>query len=90
MFKQLCLLGLVSAQMPEGFSFDITKDIDTGLIKFDATVPENTYLALAFGKGMINVDMVRFVGAGDGSVEDLWSKFYGKPLTDAQNDYMNT
>ena len=90
--KVLSLVGAVTASsdLPDGFSYDITLDSESGLLKFDVTVPENTYFALAFGKGMIGVDMVRFVGGGDGSVEDLWSKFYGKPLTDAQNDYQNT
>ena len=52
------------------------------MLKYDVTIPENTYLGLVYGKGMINVDMVVFTASGFGSVTDHWSKFFGAPPED--------
>ena len=42
------------------------------------------WFALVFGRGMYNVDMVRF---SDQGVEDLFSSGYREPAVDAQNDF---
>ena len=90
--SKVALLSAVSAQagLPEGFSFDIVLDSESGMLKYDVTMPENTYLGLVYGKGMFGVDMVVFTAAGDGTVSDHWSTNWGVPPEDAQNDYMNT
>ena len=92
LISKLALLGAVCAQtdLPDGFSFGISLDSETGMLKYDVTIPEDTYLGLVYGKGMFGVDMVVFTAAGDGLVTDHWSKFFGAPPDDAQNDYMNT
>ena len=73
--KVLFFLGIAVA-LPDGFKFNIGIDTLSEKLQFNVTIPENTYLGIAFGKGMNGVDMVRFVGADDGYVEDLWSNFY--------------
>ena len=88
--KVLLLAATASAQLPDGFAYTIDVDPVSGMLQFDVTIPEDTYFGIAFGKGMVKVDMVRFVGSGGGSVEDLWSKFYGSPDRDVQDDYQNT
>ena len=42
------------------------------------------WFALVFGRGMYNVDMVRF---SDQGVEDLFSSGYREPAVDSQNDF---
>ena len=82
--KVLLFAATASAQLPEGFAYNIDLDSVSGMLQFNVTVPENTYFGIAYGKGMVKIDMVRFVGSGDGSVEDLWSDFYGTPDYDVQ------
>ena len=43
-----------------GPSFEIFYDTTKWNIKFKVEVPENMYLALAYGQGMENTDMVSF------------------------------
>ncbi len=45
------------------------------MMVFEATVPQNHWLGIAFTTGMIG-DQYRFVGAGDGYVEDLIATGY--------------
>ena len=92
LLSKLALLGTTAAQLdlPDGFSFSIDLDAETNMLKYDVTIPENTYLGLAYGRGMNNVDMVVFSASGFGSVTDHWSKSIGAPPEDKQNDYMNT
>ena len=70
-----------------GPTYDITYDSNSNRIRVDATVPENMYLGITFGQGMIGVDNVIFQGKNDGVVVDSWSYFYGLPLTDSQQDW---
>ena len=39
---------------------------------------------------MVDIDMVRFVCTGAGSVEDLFGQGYTQPLTDTTDDYVET
>ena len=41
-----------------GPNFDMTKE--NGKLKIEAFIPKNNYLAIAFGEGMENTDMVFF------------------------------
>ena len=89
---KLALLGAVSAHadLPEGFSFEISLDSESGMLKYDVTIPTDTYLGLTYGLDMFDKDMVVFTGSGPGTVTDHWSTGWGAPPEDAQNDYMNT
>ena len=48
----------------------------------NANVPQNQWLGIGFGEGMINVDMVLMQGKDDGIMRDLWSTFYFTPKFD--------
>eukprot|EP00355_Strombidium_rassoulzadegani_P001374 CAMPEP_0168612962 /NCGR_PEP_ID=MMETSP0449_2-20121227/3195_1 /TAXON_ID=1082188 /ORGANISM="Strombidium rassoulzadegani, Strain ras09" /LENGTH=154 /DNA_ID=CAMNT_0008653559 /DNA_START=7 /DNA_END=471 /DNA_ORIENTATION=+ len=93
-------LALLSASTPALFDsvsaietfengpvFDISNVGGSSKLKFDVTVPENQYFAIAFGGGMINTDMVLFQATELGVVTDLWSTGYWTPSTDSSNDY---
>ena len=69
--------------MPYGYDFKISQDpADKTMMIFEATVPENQWLGIAFTNGMVG-DMYRFVGAGDGYVEDLiGAGYWGAPAKD--------
>ena len=73
-----------------GPSFDISYDASKGQLKIDATVPDNQYLAVAYGRGMINTDIVFFPGSATDDLKDLWSTYYGNPPEDSNNDYVDT
>ena len=63
-----------------GPTFDMEYDGSNQSIKITATVPENQWLGIGWGKGMFNIDMVLFQGAGnDGTVTDLWSTANSTP-----------
>ena len=42
----------------ENFNLKVAPDIESNEIKFMATIPDNTYLSIAFGSDMIGVDMI--------------------------------
>ena len=46
-------------------------------------------MAVAFGTGMINVDMIVFRGKDNGVINDLWSSGYYNPTIDDSDDLMN-
>ena len=70
-------------ELPDTFSYNVEFDKDVGQLRFDVRVPDNTYLAVGFGTGMRDTDMVSFHGVDDGRVDDLWSKRIGTPDIDA-------
>ena len=91
----LCLLGLtqVSSRVQTfdgGPSFEITYDKGRDALKIDATVPNAQFLAIAFGRGMINVDMAVMQAAGkDGHMTDRWATFYVPPAEDDNREYQD-
>ena len=83
--------AVMAGDLPCDFSFNIVTDpSDSNRFKIEASVPENMYLGIAYGSGMNQVDLVRFVGADDGTIEDLWGTGYWTPTTDDQQDYVGT
>ena len=83
--------AVMAANLPCDFYFNISDDPDSSTrIKIEASVPEDMYLGFAFGMGIMADDQVRFVGSGDGSVEDLWGSAYELPTMDDQQDYVDT
>ena len=60
------------------------------MLKIDAEVPSDQYLAIAWGTGMSGVDVVNFKASGDGEVQDMWSGGYYKPSIDSSQDYVDT
>ena len=42
----------------ESFNLKIKPDIDSNEVIFIATIPDNTYLSIAFGSDMIAADMI--------------------------------
>ena len=54
---------------------------------FDVYMKPDTWMALAFGQGMFNVDMMRFSAQG---VDDLWSTGYREPSFDDSQDFQVT
>ena len=62
-----------------GPSFKVGYDQSKSKFVFEASVPENMWLGLAYGLNMSNVDMVMFRGTGEGSVTDLWAVGNGTP-----------
>ena len=78
--KASLLTGLAAAHLGPlstssgGPTFSVDWDATKQAFKFEATVPANMWLGLAFGTSMTNTDMVMFTGTGaSGSVTDLWS-----------------
>ena len=57
------------------------------MLKFKVVVQQNMYLALAFGEGMQNTDMVSFQAKDNGILTDLWSTGYTKPQPDKIQSY---
>ena len=51
--------------LPEGFSFKMESEEYTNELKISVTLPRNSWFAIAFGKGMLNIDMVRFEAPKD-------------------------
>ena len=62
-----------------GPSFKVGFDQTKNKFVFEAQVPENMWLGLAYGLNMNDVDMVMFRGTGPGYVYDLWSEGIGIP-----------
>ena len=76
---------------PNGPTFEIFYDKDPKwMLKFIVEVPENMYLALAFGQGMVNTDMVLFQAKNEGKVTDLWSTGYTTPQPDKIQSFKDT
>ena len=94
MFPKLLLLSTASCAVTTTFSggptFELTYDQSKQKLKYSVTVPNNMYLGLAYGSGMVNVDMVRFSGSGSGVVQDLWSTGYYEPAVDTVQSYVDT
>ena len=51
-----------------GPKFTVDYDKTKAMFKFEASVPNNMWLAIALGHGMTNTDMVIFRATGDGIV----------------------
>ena len=85
----LALAPLVVAY-PPGFDFNMEFDYTAQKIKMEVKTPKDTYFGIAYGEGMLGVDIVRFIGSGDGVVQDMWSNFYWAPDEDKQQDYYDT
>ena len=52
-------------------------------MKLTATIPNNTYMALAFGSDMIGTDMILWQADGDDSAaHDMWSSNFATPMYD--------
>ena len=64
-------------------------DTDKSQLKIEATVPDGQYLALAYGQGMSNIDMVFFPGSSS-DLQDLYSTGYSTPSADSSNSYLDT
>ena len=72
----------------ESFSLMVMQNFDDDEIVFTATIPNNTYLAIAFGHDMIGSDMILWQANGDESaVHDLWSSNFATPVFDKFNHW---
>ena len=74
----------------EKFTLTIAGDMEAQEVVFTATIPDNTYLAIAFGSDMIGVDMILFQADGeDSAAYDMWSSNFATPMYDKYN-HLNT
>ena len=48
-------------------------------MKFTATIPNNTWLGVAFGAGMNGVDVYWFSSDGGGTARDMYASSYSSP-----------
>ena len=75
---------------PNGPSFDITYDTTKSKLKLDASVPDGQYLAVAWGRGMINTDIVFLPGSSTDGLKDLYATSYSLPSDGEPQDYSDT
>ena len=62
-------------------------DPKTKKVRFQATVPNNSYFAIGFGKNMRNTDMILWQANSANSItSDLWSTGTVTPSIDKKND----
>ena len=90
--KSLLVIPTVFAAIQtweSGPSFDISYDAARSQLKFEAKVPNSQYLAIAFGTGMINTDIVFFPGSSSSDLKDLFATSYSTPSTDSTNNYVD-
>ena len=67
----------------ESFNLKIKADMETNDVIFCATIPDNTYLSIAFGSDMIAADMILWQADGDESeAYDMWSSNFATPMFD--------
>ena len=64
-------------------------DTDKQKMKIEATVPDGQYLAIGYGRGMSNKDMVFFPGSSS-DLKDLYSISYRTPSVDSSSAYVDT
>ena len=83
--KHLLLIPFaLAADLPCDFKFTMGTDPnDSTRLKYEVSLPENTWFGVAYGNGMYNTDLGRFVGGDGGSVEDLWGSGYFMPSQDS-------
>ena len=61
-------------------------------LDFEAKVQKNTYLAIAFGDKMSNIDAIHIQNGGTVptlKVTDIWAKSFGTPTVDTKQDLKN-
>ena len=64
----------------------MTFNLEKQRLRIDVfNLDRRSYFAVALGNTMINTDMVWFSGMGN--VFDMWSKGYGRPRPDKQQDW---
>ena len=63
-----------------GANFTIKYDLGLNKLKYNVSVPTNTYFGIAYKTGMQNTDMVVFSAMDSGKVLDLWSETYTLPV----------
>ena len=57
-------------------------------MRFDVTVPNNTWLGISFKQSMNNADQIVFQGTGQsGNVIDYWATQNGMPTRDTSQDW---
>ena len=65
------------------FNLKVKQDFENHKVVFTATIPNNTYLAIAFGHDMIGTDMILWQANGsDSAVHDMWSTNFATPMFD--------
>ena len=65
-------------------------DVSLDAIKYLATVPKTSYLAIGYGAGMMDIDMAAWLSNRAPSQEDLYSTGYNKPKQLSSNAYTTT
>ena len=73
----------------EGPTFSMSIENKDTLI-IEASVPNNMWLGIGFGKDMHHVDMVQFRATGNGIVSDLWADDHVQPTIDSIQSYTRT
>ena len=74
-----------------GQRLNIAYDSSAGELVFTAVVQDQSYLAVGFGAGMVDTDMILWLADGDKSeVLDLWSLDYARPVIDDTDNNINT
>ena len=74
-----------------GQRLNIAYDSSAEELVFTAVVQDQSYLAVGFGAGMVDTDMILWLADGDKSeVLDLWSLDYARPVIDDTDNNINT
>ena len=75
----------------ESYNLKVMGDPETKTIKFTATIPDNSYLAIAFGSDMIGTDMILWQADGYNSAShDMWSTNFATPMYDKFDQLLTT
>ena len=75
----------------ESYHLKVSGDPESRTLKLIATVPDNSYLAIAFGSDMIGTDMILWQADGDNSAShDMWSSNFATPRHDRFDHLITT
>ena len=75
----------------ESYNLKVMGDPETKTIKLTATIPDNSYLAIAFGSDMIGTDMILWQADGYNSAShDMWSTNFATPMYDKFDQLLTT
>ena len=85
------MASIAAEGMPTDMSLDISTDVDnSNRLRFEVTCPENTYVGFTYGSTLSEIDTVRFVCFGSGTVEDQFGQDPALPKMDDVENYVDT
>ena len=74
---------IVEYTWEEKFTLKVMGDSTQKEITFTAMIPDQSYLAIAFGSDMIGADMILWQADGeDSAAYDMWSTNFATPMYD--------